>query len=80
MTILEIHPSYVAELRTVGEKYLSLEDQQLCFNAYFNVEKKYLLATGDHPSLLQLFRLKISLLELSFLLTVEVLLSVHSRN
>ena len=37
MTILEIHPSSVAELRTVGEKYLSLEDQQL-FYAYFNVE------------------------------------------
>jgi len=31
MTILEIHPSCLAELRTVNEKYLSLEDQQVVF-------------------------------------------------
>jgi len=38
MTILEIHPSYLAELRTVNEKCLSLEDQQVVFVWLLNVE------------------------------------------
>lgn len=31
LMILEIHPNCLAELRTVSEKYLSLEDQQVVF-------------------------------------------------
>jgi len=38
MTILEIHPSCLAELRTVNEKCLSLEDQQVVFVWLLNVE------------------------------------------
>ncbi|KOC69570.1 hypothetical protein WH47_05513 [Habropoda laboriosa] len=75
MTILEIHPSCVAELRTVGEKYLSLEDQQSCFMPTSTL--KHSLAADDHPSLLRLFHSKFF-----YQIIVSVysgsLLSVHS--
>lgn len=48
MTILEIHPNCLAELRTVSEKCLSLEDQQVVFVWWLLNVETVMSSTDDH--------------------------------
>lgn len=82
MTILEIHPSCVAERRTVGERSICRWKINNRILMPTSTSKKYLFAAGESPFLaIQLFQLKNSLLEnyRSFL-QWKLLLIVHSRN